>query len=138
MRNWAAALSILIQLGCSTLCAADPACPLAGQKPMQVAQLFFGLDIRGRGPVTPREWRRFAVGVLTPNFPDGFTVYEAEGQWRDARTGSIVRERSKVVLVAGTADADFSREISTVADAYKRQFRQRSVGILTEPACGAF
>ena len=118
--------------------AATPPCPIANERPMIEATLFFGLDIHGRGPVTAREWRRFAAEVLTRQFPDGFTVSAGEGQWRDPHTGVVVREKSKVLLVGGPDNQDFVHAISVAADAYKRRFHQLSVGILTQRACGAF
>src|SRR5215831_2244363 len=89
-----AALSMAVL--CPLAALAQTSCPLPGQKPMQVAHLFFGRAIPGRGPLTNREWSRFAAEVLTPNFPDGFTAYDADGQWLNDKLHRIVRERSKV------------------------------------------
>lgn len=105
---------------------------------MQVVQLFFGRTIPGRAPLTDREWSRFAANVLTPNFPDGFTAYDADGQWLDSAHNAIVRERSKVVIVAASADADIKSRITAVSLAYRRTFRQISVGVISENACAAF
>ena len=138
MRAAALLVAFAIALGASAQAAPRPSCPLPAQKPMLVAQLFFGLSVKGRGPVTPREWRRFADRVLTPHFPDGFTVYDGKGEWRNGSAGPIIREDSKVLLVAGPDDAEFRAAITAVADAYKQEFGQLSVGVLTEPGCGAF
>jgi hypothetical protein len=118
--------------------AAQTACPLSGQKPMQVVHLFFGRTIPGRAPLSNREWSRFAAEVLTPNFPDGFTAYDADGQWLNDKANRIVRERSKVVLVAVDPDADIAKHVAAVTDAYRRRFRQISVGVISETACAAF
>ena len=56
---------------------------------MLVAELFFGRSIAGRGPLSDAEWAGFAAEVVTPNFPDGFTVMDGEGQWRNPATGTI-------------------------------------------------
>ena len=91
----------------------------------------------GRGGKTDARWRQFLAHEVTPRFPDGLTVYDTHGQWRDPRRNIIVRERSRVlriiVPVVGAGD-----KIAAVAEAYKKQFGQKSVGILTRPACVSF
>lgn len=118
--------------------AAQTPCPLPGQKPMQIVQLFFGRTIPDRAPLTDREWSRFAANVLTPNFPDGFTAYDADGQWLDPARKAIVRERSKVVIVAADENADIKSRVTAVSLAYRRRFKQISVGVISENACAAF
>lgn len=113
-------------------------CPLPAQKKMAVAQLFFGLSVRGRGPVTAAEWRKFAASTLSRYFPDGFTAYDGSGQWMDPRTRRIIREPSKVVIVAANDDAQFASNIAAVSDAYRAEFHQQSVGVVTQTACAAF
>lgn len=43
--------------------------------------LYFGLA-RPKGSVTELEWQIFLRDEVTRRFPDGLTVWEAEGQWR--------------------------------------------------------
>jgi hypothetical protein len=105
---------------------------------MAEAQLFFGLDVPGRGPVTAKEWQNFTASALSRYFPDGFTAYDGSGQWMDPRTHRIVREPSKVVIVVANDDAQFARKIAFVADAYRAEFHQQSVGVVTQKACAAF
>ncbi|MGD9618019.1 MAG: DUF3574 domain-containing protein [Alphaproteobacteria bacterium] len=116
----------------------DAGCILPGQRPMIVAELFFGRFIPGRAPLSEAEWRVFAAEIVTPNFPDGFTTYEAEGQWRNPATGTIAREPVKVLLVAALPGPDFAPRLSAVIEAYKTRFRQQSVGITTHQSCAAF
>lgn len=103
-----------------------------------MAQLFFGLSVPGRGPVTSSEWTKFASSTLTRYFPDGFTAYDGSGQWMDPKTRHIVREPSKVVLVVANDDGQFAKSIGSVAKAYRAEFRQQSVGVVTQKACAAF
>jgi uncharacterized protein DUF3574 len=105
---------------------------------MLVAELFFGRNIKGRQPLTDAEWGEFAAQTLTPNFPDGFTVLNGEGQWRNPQTGRIAGGRTKILLVAAKPEPDLSRRLSAVIDAYKTQFQQKSVGIITSDTCAAF
>lgn len=105
---------------------------------MLVAELFFGRDIAGRTPLSEAEWRAFAAEFVTPNFPDGFTAFDAEGQWRNPETGAVSSEPTKVLLVAAPRSSDLAPRLSSVIEAYKARFRQQSVGILTRDSCAAF
>lgn len=105
---------------------------------MLVAELFFGRNIKGRAPLTKAEWAEFAAQTVTPNFPDGFTVFDGEGQWRNPRTGRVARDPTKVLLVAAKRAPDLARRLATVIDAYKSRFNQRSVGLITRNSCAAF
>ena len=43
--------------------------------------LYFGLS-RPNGSVSELEWQIFLRDEVTKRFPEGFTVWEAQGQWR--------------------------------------------------------
>ena len=105
---------------------------------MLVAELFFGRNIKGRQALSDAEWAGFAVRTIAPNFPDGFTIFDGEGQWRNPLTGQIIGGRTKILLVAAKPEPDFARRLSAVIDAYKAQFHQQSVGIITRDSCAAF
>jgi hypothetical protein len=62
---------------------------------MLVAELFFGRGIKGRESLTDAEWAEFSAQTIIPNFPDGFTVFDGEGQWRNPQTGHIAGSRTK-------------------------------------------
>ena len=52
------------------------------------------LDIElmlGRGKANDLRWTQFLAREVTPRFPDGLTVYETTGQWRDPATQKIAR-----------------------------------------------
>ena len=63
----------------------------------QVAQLLFGRNVEDQLRVSESEWSDFVAREVTPRFPDGFTVVDSAGQWRDARRGSILHECSKLI-----------------------------------------
>lgn len=113
-------------------------CPLPSEKPMVEIQLFFGRDIEGRGPVTNNEWTDFAATVLTRQFPDGFTVSDGEGQWRDPQSKTVIHEPSKIVTVVTPQSYALARKLTDVMGAYRTRFHQQSVGIVTRPVCAAF
>ena len=105
---------------------------------MLVAELFFERAIRGRAPLSDAEWAEFAAQVVTPNFPDGFTAFDGDGQWQNPATGRVAREPTKILLVAAKRTADLGARLSAVIDAYKGRFHQQSVGIITRDSCAAF
>jgi hypothetical protein len=113
-------------------------CVLPTEQRILVAELFFGRNVKGRGPVSDAEWARFAADTITPNFPDGFTVLDGYGQWRNPATGVIARDPTKILLVAAKRGPDLADRLNAVMDAYKSRFRQQSVGIITRDSCAAF
>jgi hypothetical protein len=137
MTRWLVVAALALSVSSAAAAPDLAACPLAGQTAMSEAQLFFGLSIKGRGPVTAAEWRTFTADTLTRVFPLGFTVYDGTGQWMDSARHRIIRERSKVVLVVAD-DTGLADKLTTIARAYKTRFRQQSVGIVTRPVCAAF
>jgi uncharacterized protein DUF3574 len=138
-------LSLVMLAGCAespgqlpSPLAAPYSCLLPGEERMLVAELFFGRNIKGRQPVTDAEWAEFAAQSVTPNFPNGFTVFDGAGQWRNPQTGTIARDPSKILLVAAKRESDPAQRLSAVIDAYKARFHQQSVGIITRDSCAAF
>jgi hypothetical protein len=126
---------------CDTLAprqAAAPACPLAGQGRYAVVQLFFGREIAGRGAISDAEWTDFAARAIAPQFPDGFTVIDGAGQWYDQASGKLIREQTKILLVAADPDSDLKTRIGSVIADYRAHFQQRTVGVITSEACAAF
>lgn len=96
-------------------------------------RLFCGLTIPGGGEVTEAEWRDFLAVEVTPRFPDGLTIWRAEGQWRGP-DGVIVREPSLIIEILHHHDLRIDRKIVEIAEAYKKRFRQDAVMRVTMPA----
>jgi hypothetical protein len=114
-------------------------CLLSGQEQMIVAELFFGREKAGRRVVSDAEWSDYLATVVTPSFPDGLTVFNGYGQWRNPQTGVIGRSNGvKIVLIAVKPVPDAANRFQTVIDAYKQRFHQQSVGIITRESCAAF
>jgi hypothetical protein len=105
------------------------------QQPKQVAELLFGRDKTGGSETA---WSRFVAREMTPRFPDGLTVTDAVGQWRDPANRAILRERSKRVEIVLPGGDDDEARLDAIVKAYKREFRQHSVGVIVRPACVAF
>lgn len=91
--------------------------------------LYFGLDRGDGGSVGECGWRRFLAETVTPRFPDGLTVVDAYGQWRDTERAdaAIVREATKVVIVVHNATPDTAAALAAIKADYMARFGQRSV-----------
>jgi hypothetical protein len=87
--------------------------------------LYFGLA-RPKGAVTELEWQLFLRDEVTKRFPDGLTVWGAEGQWRTP-AGTIDNEQSKVLLLVHPDTAAARQSVLAVIEAYRKTFEQQSV-----------
>ena len=131
-----AALGVLLLLaGCA---AAPPSCP-AGASPATTAEAYFGRNVKTRAPVTDGEWARFMADTVTPAFPNGLTVLDGAGQWRNA-AGQISREDSKVLLLVlpGQDQAAAAARLAPVTAAWKARFAQDSVLTVFRQGCAGF
>jgi len=125
------ALAAALLAGCASL----PECP-AGAHPAVSDVLYFG-TARPGGVVSAAEWSDFLRDYVTPRFPNGFTAWEAAGQWRSAR-GSIDREGSHVVSIVHPGDAPSDEAVRAIIAAYKARFTQEAVLRVTTTACAAY
>lgn len=91
-------------------------------------ELYFGTGKPDGTAVTDEEWSGFLAEEITPRFPEGFTVLEAYGQFKDSG-GNIVKEKSRcvILLYAKKNRAVNSVRVEQIRTAYKRQFQQESV-----------
>jgi ABC-type amino acid transport substrate-binding protein len=133
MRSASLLLLALLPAAC-----AAPACP-PGFSAATTLEATFG---RNRGEalvVRDADWEAFLAAEVTPRFPDGLTVIEAAGQWRD-RAGRVLREPSKHLLLVlpGIAPAEAAARLAPVTAAYVQRFGQEAVLTLQRSACVAF
>jgi hypothetical protein len=75
---------------------------------------------------------------VTPRFPDGLTVLDGRGQWRNPAGGEISREASSVLIILAPSADDLKTRLEAVRQDYKTRFRQQSVGLVTSTACADF
>ena len=126
MRRATLALLLFLATACATV---DPRYSEA----VLADRLFCGLTIPGGGEVTEEEWRAFVRDEVTPRFPDGLTLWRAEGQWRE-RDGNIVREPVLVIEILHHPNLEADAKVNAIAEAYKARFRQEAVMRVTVPA----
>ncbi len=89
----------------------------APQRPMQQIELMFGCNVTGHVRVGKVAWSRFLAREITPR---------------------LRRELSRMVIIVTADNAAASDQIATIVAAYKQQFRQRSVGVISHAVCAAF
>jgi len=130
---FAVGVSLVALSGCTAL----PQVCSGSAEPMVTAEMLFGRKVGDRLGVSEAAFANFVAAEVTPRFPDGLTVIDARGQWREA-SGAIVREPSKVLLLTFRDDAGKRAGLDAIADAYKRRFHQQSVLTTMRSVCATF
>lgn len=102
------------------------------EPPWIATRLYLGTNMPG-GTVPPADLARFLDEVVSPAFPDGFTRYDAAGQWRGA--AGVEREATVVIEVVHRAGDPLAAKAREVAAAYRTRFHQESV-LLTDAPLG--
>jgi Protein of unknown function (DUF3574) len=115
----------LATLFIATLAGCEVELPLQTCTAGTLSRMYMGQDTP-TGAVTPAQWQRFVTDVVTPQFPGGFTVIDAKGQWRDA-DGSIKQEDTRVLEIVHDGSPQIQARVRALAHAYKRTFAQQSV-----------
>ncbi len=119
-------------------CAATATAPCGvGMHSSLSAELFFGRDMQNYGEVSEADWSRFVDEEVTTRFPDGLTVLDGAGQWREPG-GSTLSESSKVVIIVLPGRPDDRARLEAIREAYKGRFRQRGVLLVMRSACAGF
>jgi hypothetical protein len=96
-------------------------------------RLFCGRSIPGGGMVSDDDWNAFLRDVVTPQFPDGLTIWRAEGQWK-GNDGALVREPVMIIEILHPLSAEIDRKIHGIAEEYRQRFHQDAVMRVTVPA----
>ena len=109
-----------------------------GMTEKTVVELLFGRNIGARTGVSEQAFRRFIDADVTPRFPDGFTVIDMSGQYRDTKRDRIIREPGKLILIALADETAGMTKVRELIDTYKRRFEQQSVGLITRRSCVSF
>ena len=113
-----------------------PACPEGADRWVKY-QLFMGRSNQTGEVVDDAAWATFLGDTVTSRFPDGLTVLDARGQWRDPE-GEIKKERTKVLVILAPPGEDGLHLIGEISDEYKRRFDQQSVLQVVYDTCVSF
>ena len=97
-------------------------------------ELFFGRNRPNGAEVSSEEFDDFLNVVITAEFPDGLTVLDGIGQFRDS-DGNTIRERAKVLILLYPSNARkrSSLKIERIRAAYINRFEQQSVLRMDDP-----
>ncbi len=109
----------------------------AGAAPMARLELLFGMSRRDAPPVSDEEWQSFVDQEVTPRFPDGLTIVQAYGQWRNSQ-GVIAKEISRVLMIWHEPKPASDAQIEAIRTAYKTRFKQESVMRVDSFSCVSF
>ena len=101
--------------------------------------LYFGRSGTAGVPdaVSDEAWARFLSETITPRFPDGLTVTDGAGQWRNDN-GEILKEQTKVLTLLVWPDDAALQRLNEIAAEYESQFNQESVLLTSAPSCASF
>ena len=99
--------------------------------------VYFGRNRPDGGTVSDAEWEAYLDSVVTPRFPAGFTVLEAEGHWR-GQGGVVERERTEVLTLLHSGDEASREAVRALTEEYVRRFDQEAVLRERLPACARF
>src|SRR4051812_15506486 len=100
-------------------------------------RLYFGQNIGMDRTISPEDWRQFVATEITPRFPNGLTIFQGDGQWRDPH-GNLVHEHTYIVEVEHAPSAEIDAAIAAIAAQYKKRFQQDAVLRITEHATMRF
>ncbi|MGE0745853.1 MAG: DUF3574 domain-containing protein [Rhodospirillales bacterium] len=121
----------------AALAACAPTCP-APLRPATTIELLFGRAIPAGGLVDEAAWARFSDEVVTPRFPDGYTVLDADGRYRHRDGANTITEPSKLMVIVTMDPAAALARAQEIAAEYRRRFAQESVLTTIRDGCAAF
>ena len=127
-------IGVFLLAGCGAY--AVSTCP-EGTDAFAEYRLFFGRSSAGVEVVSDEAWAAFLADTVTPRFPDGLTVVDGAGQWRDS-AGVVWRERSKVLIILAPSGEEGMRLTDEISQEYETRFGQETVLRTVDPSCVSF
>ncbi len=109
----------------NTIIDGNAAGTMMADKAYHKVELYFGLTDNGK-TISKKKWQQFVNEYITPGFPDGMTIVDAYGQWRN-KENSITREKSKLVILICEQDMATAGKVEAIKSKYKELFHQESV-----------
>ena len=120
-----AACAALVGCAAPTKSARDVACH-AGEQAWMHETLYLGTARAHGGSVDSAQWTQFEHDVLLAQFPNGFTVLDANGHWRDS-AGRDFDEPVRTLVIDHADDAAANAAIDRVIAEYRQRFDQEAV-----------
>jgi hypothetical protein len=120
--------AVVLALSLSACATLPPPAVQATEPAVLSERLFCGLSIPGGGTVSQQDLETFIAEVVEPRFPQGFTMWRAQGRWRG---GS---EETMVLEIIHPLDARLAEAVGEIANEYRRRFKQEAVLRVMMPA----
>ncbi|MEQ9334315.1 DUF3574 domain-containing protein [Thalassobaculum sp.] len=130
-------MRVLLVLAVLLLAVPASAAECAGEAWIE-STLYMGRGKPDGGGVGDAQVQAFVREVIVPAFPDGFTLYDARGHWRDGPTGRPVDETTLVFVVVHPPGPAADAAVRTIAETYAGRFDQTAVLGSSRPACVTF
>ena len=85
-----------------------------------------------------QEFCGFVLDEIIPRFPDGFTILDGMGTWKN-KAGEIIHENCKIVclVVNSWENADVQLKIYDIRNKYCERYNQGSVLVTVSALCEA-
>lgn len=95
----------------------------------QLNRFYFGMNKPIGGAVSDLEFNQFLQQEISSRFPKGLTLFEAKGQWQNAK-GMIDQEESRVVEIVCDDTPENRDKVAAIAAKYKVLFAQQAVMVI--------
>ena len=129
--------AVLLALATSAAASPAAAADCAGEAWTE-STLYMGRGLGDGRMAGDAEVRAFVDETIVPLFPDGFTVFDARGHWRDRASGRAVDETTVVFVVVHPPGQEAEASLRRIAEAYNERFRQSTVLASSHPVCDGF
>jgi hypothetical protein len=133
LRTVSAALLLTTLAACASV--PPPSAAMQGDvaRPAQAqdwvrSELYFGVGNEdGTDTIGEGQWRAFLDREVTPRFPEGLTVLDGYGQWLFRDRDTLVRQRSKILVVLHERSPRRAADIEAIRRAWKQATQHQSV-----------
>jgi len=122
-------------LAACTTTSSDNACTGTAQVE---TRLYLGLSQPNGPNVSASAFARFLKAEVTPRLPEGYTLLEGQGFWREDRSGKTISEPSRVLIHLHDASTEKNSTLDAIAAAYRQAFHQEAVLRTDTRTCVAF
>ncbi len=100
-------------------------------------QLTFGRAHRDGRQIDAAEWADYLAREVSARFPGRLTVIDATAQWQHPATKRVMGEKNSLVEIIITPSPDTWERMQALREAYKKRFKQDSVGMVTTLSCAS-
>ena len=92
--------------------------------------LYMGQSIKGRSPVSAKEWQEFLDTSVTPRFPQGISVVDVAGQYLYEGAKKPTKENSKLLILVYEETPEVEKKVRAIVHDYAERFSQESVMVI--------